>query len=195
MRLSTADHLCGELRILVASICSGWRRCRARLAWQRGSETSGVLAAIRVRHVGDPGGHEFGGVGLAEAILNPETVKSFGIVGGPELVDTAQNAKIDPAAAAGAGFDLQSGCLARRRSMMSYRFVRTAPKALCCSRRATSGQPGSANGRFMSHLKKPMLYSLASWSEAEDVLLHVVAGEVEERVGCELAARPARESA
>jgi hypothetical protein len=50
--------------------------------------------------------HDARRVGIAKAVLDGESVEGIGVVGGPDFISNAEDAKIYPAAPAGAEFNL-----------------------------------------------------------------------------------------
>ena len=108
---------------------------------------SGVVRPFMIRHVGDPGGHDLRRVGHARSPPGCAGGRRPRCCPRPDLVDALQNAEVDAAAAAGAGFDLElrdawraGGPGSRRRC------ARTAPRSCAARPAAASGQPGSEKG-------------------------------------------------
>src|SRR5208337_3671027 len=82
------------------------------------------------------------------------------------------------------------GCLARRRSMISYTLLTYFTQIFFSLRGPASGQPGSEKLRFISHFRNAILFADKLVEPREGVLLHIVTRHIQDELIARLGARP-----
>ena len=136
-----------------------------------------------VRRVGDPGHHDLRRVGIGEAILLGEAVEGIGVVGGPHLIGVAQDAEIDAPAAAGAGFDLHLGMPLPQLGENSVEVARELDIDFLLLRGRKLVPAGLAPVAVVVPLEKgDVVFGEQLVEEAEDVVAHIGAGEIEHQL-------------
>ena len=106
-----ADHAGGESRIFGCPLVQVGSDAQRSLHGDEESELQRRGAPVQIGDIGNPGRHDLGGVGVAEALLDSQAIEGFGIVGSPNDVDAFQNTQVHAPAAAGAGFNFQARVL------------------------------------------------------------------------------------
>src|ERR1019366_5538950 len=129
-----------------------------------------------------------------EAFLYALPVESVGVVAGPDLFDAPQNIEIDAPAAAGAGFDFQGGMFGAQpiQDLVKVQHVPHPDFALIGG--GGFGPAGLREGAVHVPLEVAhVVFGGELVEEAEDVLLDVVARQVEDHLGAQFGARAAGE--